>query len=74
MHRLGLFLIFCFCLGSATALGSGVTISHQWITLNGNLELAEGKSLKDGAVLITHGTLTGAGQEIDHVRQGRRHA
>jgi hypothetical protein len=31
------------------AWASEVTISHQGITLNGNLELAGGKSLKDGS-------------------------
>lgn len=32
-------------------------ITHNGLVLNANLSLASGKTLKDGAVLITHGTL-----------------
>lgn len=38
--------------------------SHKGITLNANLELAAGKSLKDGVILITHGTLAHNQMEI----------
>jgi pimeloyl-ACP methyl ester carboxylesterase len=34
-----------------------VTLTHKGLTLNAKLELAKGKQLKDGVILITHGTL-----------------
>lgn len=46
------------------AAQESVTLSHGDLTLNGNLVLAEGKSLADGIVLITHGTLAHNGMEI----------
>ncbi|HER25542.1 MAG TPA: alpha/beta fold hydrolase [Rhodospirillales bacterium] len=41
-----------------------VTMSLNGMTLNGNLELADGKSLEDGIILITHGTLSHNKTEI----------
>ena len=40
-----------------------VTFQHKGLTLNANLELASGKKLTDGAILITHGTLAHNGME-----------
>jgi len=40
------------------------TIPYKGMTLNGNLEMAEGKSLDDGIILITHGTLAHNKMEI----------
>ena len=34
-----------------------VTTTHENLTLNAQMQLAEGSSLADGVVLITHGTL-----------------
>ena len=34
-----------------------VTLQYQGLTLNANLELAAGKKIADGAILITHGSL-----------------
>lgn len=34
-----------------------VTVQHQGLTLNANLELAAGKQITDGVILITHGSL-----------------
>lgn len=34
-----------------------VTLQYQGLTLNANLELAAGKKIVDGAILITHGSL-----------------
>ncbi len=56
------FLVRCAC---ATALGfsavaaqaNEVTLRHQGLTLNANLELAAGKKLADDVILITHGGL-----------------
>jgi pimeloyl-ACP methyl ester carboxylesterase len=41
-----------------------VTITHQGLKLKANLELADGKSLKDGVILMTHGTLAHGRMEI----------
>ena len=41
-----------------------VTLSHAGITLNANLELAPGKELAEGVILITHGGLAHNGMEI----------
>lgn len=41
-----------------------VQIIHQGLVLNANLTQAPGKSLKDGVVLITHGTLAHNGMTI----------
>ena len=34
-----------------------IQIKHNGLTLNGTLTLAEGKTLGDGVVVMTHGTL-----------------
>ena len=47
-----------------SVLSKETTIPYNNFTLNGNLELAEGKSLKDGIILITHGTLAHNKMEI----------
>ena len=47
---------------SATA--EDVTLSHKGLTLSANLNLADGKALGDGIVLITHGTLAHNKMEI----------
>jgi pimeloyl-ACP methyl ester carboxylesterase len=41
-----------------------VQITHSGLVLNANLSLAPGKTLKDGAVLITHGTLAHNGMQL----------
>lgn len=55
-----LFLIFF----SSNTLAQKIEIKANQLTLNGNLELAEGKQLSDGVVLLTHGTLAHNGMEI----------
>lgn len=50
--------------GGAQAAEQKVQIKRDGLTLNGNLALAEGKKLGDGAVLLTHGTLAHNGMEI----------
>lgn len=50
------FAILTFVVAS-TALAEEVRIKPGDLTLNGQLDLASGKSLKDGVVLIVHGTL-----------------
>jgi pimeloyl-ACP methyl ester carboxylesterase len=41
-----------------------VQIPHRGLTLNGHLMLANGKAIKDGVVLITHGTLAHGRMEL----------
>ena len=41
-----------------------VKINHGGLTLNADLELAGGKTLADGVVLMTHGLLAHKGMEI----------
>ncbi len=42
---------------AATVNAEEVTLTHQGLTLNANLELAAGKKPADGVILITHGAL-----------------
>lgn len=46
------------------AAAENVSLKHQGLTLNANLEMAPGKSLKDGVILMTHGTLAHGRMEI----------
>ncbi|KJS34436.1 MAG: hypothetical protein VR70_17685 [Rhodospirillaceae bacterium BRH_c57] len=56
---------------SATAQADPVTLEHDGLTLNGALELADGKALSDGVVLMVHGTLAHNGMEIIAGQQQR---
>lgn len=47
-----------------------VTLPHKGLTLNANLELAAGKKLSSGVILITHGTLAHRGMETISYLQG----
>ncbi len=49
---------------SASLFAEEVTLKHGEHTLRGNLEMASGKSYKDGVVLITHGTLAHNNMEL----------
>ena len=49
--------LFTCLLALSTAYAEEVEIKHGDITLNANLELADGKTIKDGIILLTHGTL-----------------
>jgi len=46
------------------AAGEEVKLKHGGLTLNAKLEMADGKSMADGIVLITHGTLAHNGMEL----------
>ena len=43
---------------------AAVDISYKGLKLNGNMELADGKKLSDGIILMTHGTLAHGRMEI----------
>jgi len=47
-----------------TAAARTVTLEHDGLTVNGELELADGKTLADGLILMTHGTLAHSRMEI----------
>lgn len=49
---------------SHAASAREVQLEHGGLTLNAELELAEGKSLADGLILMTHGTLAHGRMEI----------
>lgn len=46
------------------AAAENVSLRHQGLTLNANLEMAPGKTMKDGVILMTHGTLAHGRMEI----------
>ena len=52
--------------GAPAAAGDAkeVTLAHKGLTLGGNLKMADGKTLADGVILITHGTLAHNRMEI----------
>ncbi|MBF0166676.1 MAG: alpha/beta fold hydrolase [Alphaproteobacteria bacterium] len=69
MKKFLLFFAFALALGlcatPAWAEGKAVQISGKGgLTLNAQLSLAPGKHIKDGVVLITHGTLAHNGMQI----------
>lgn len=49
---------------STPALAENVQIQHNGLTLNAELELANGSSLSDGVLVLTHGTLAHSGMEL----------
>ena len=51
-----LFLIFFMATASITS-AQEITLKHKGLTLNADLALVEGKTFKDGVILITHGSL-----------------
>ena len=55
---------FLFSLQLSIARAEEVTLKFNDLTLNANLELAEGKKLSDGVVLIMHSFLAHNGMEI----------
>lgn len=56
----------------ATAFAEPVAIpGADGIVLGGNMELADGKSLSDGVILMVHGTLAHAGMELVRGQQER---
>jgi len=57
-------IMFVLALSSASVYAEEVTNKLNDLTLRGNLELAAGKSMKDGVVLITHGTLAHNSMEL----------
>ncbi|GAB6039670.1 alpha/beta hydrolase [Endothiovibrio diazotrophicus] len=65
--RLGIYigcLILSLSFTARSAYADEVTLPYGSLTLNGNLELAEGKTLADGVILITHGGLMYRGMEL----------
>ncbi|MDD2893486.1 MAG: alpha/beta hydrolase [Halothiobacillaceae bacterium] len=63
-HLLASVLMSLSALALAPLHAEEVTTKLDNLTLRGNLELASGKSVKDGVVLITHGTLAHNNMEL----------
>lgn len=59
VRYLGVVLLAC----AASLEAKEVTLQYQGLTLNANLELAAGKKIADGVILITHGSLAHRGME-----------
>jgi len=57
---LGLFLIFAV---SSAPSAEDITLRSGGLELNGRLEMADGKTMADGAILMVHGTLAHNGME-----------
>lgn len=57
MHTKTLFLCLLLSVPAWSALAEEVTLPHRGLTLNASLDLAAGKSVADGVIVITHGTL-----------------
>lgn len=55
---------------STPALSETVEIQHNGLTLNAELEMADGASLSDGVLILTHGTLAHSGMELISTLQG----
>lgn len=49
---------------AVAASASEVKLPYRGLTLNASLELAPGKSVRDGVVMITHGMLAHSGMEL----------
>lgn len=70
-QRLAAGILWAALLAVATPAGAGDrSIEHRGLTLNGRLELPEGKSAAEGVVVITHGTLAHNGMELVVTLQG----
>ena len=61
-HPLILMLTLCF--SQLTFASETISLKHNGLNLNANLKLADGKSLQDGIILMTHGTLGHGKMEI----------
>lgn len=57
MHAKTLFLCLLLSVSAWSALAEEVTLPHHGLTLNASLDLAAGKSVADGVIVITHGML-----------------
>jgi pimeloyl-ACP methyl ester carboxylesterase len=67
--RLLAFLLALGLLAASGASAKDVSLRHRGITLHGALDLAQGKTLADGAVLMVHGTMQHADfSTMRHVR------
>ena len=55
---------FLICATALASTAEEVKMSHDRLTLNANLNIAEGRTLADGVVLMVHGTLAHKDMEI----------
>jgi len=57
-------MCFVAVLSATPVRANEVKLTYKGLTLNANQELAPGKSLSDGAILIVHGTLAHGGMDV----------
>lgn len=57
-------LFFLLLAAAVSVSADEVRLQHDGLTLNADLQLADGKQLSDGALLITHGTLAHNDMEL----------
>ncbi|MCW8861538.1 MAG: alpha/beta hydrolase [Rhodospirillales bacterium] len=69
MNRFFAALVALVALAASPSHAETVKIGHDGLTLNANRVMADGKSLADGVILMTHGTLAHGGMEIMAVLQ-----
>ncbi len=65
-----LFAVTVFAATTVQAETEVVRTKHRGLNLNGNLMLADGKTLEDGVVLLTHGTFAHNEMELIAALQG----
>lgn len=69
--KTSLFAASMVCFSAASAFAENVSLkSPDGLTLNANLQLADGKTVADGVVLLTHGTLAHNKMELIVTLQG----
>lgn len=56
--------IVIFCITAVSAGAKEIAIQHNGLTLNASLELAEGRRLDEGVILLTHGSLAHRDMEM----------
>jgi len=63
MHRFAAPILASAILATP-ALAETIEIDHNGLTLNAELQLADGSTLADGVLVLTHGTLAHSGMEL----------
>jgi len=64
LSRIFVTLLVCATLSVTATEAKEVTLAHQGLTLNADLDLAAGRTLNDGTILITHGSLAHRDMEM----------
>ena len=57
-------LVVCLSAFTPAISAKEITLAHKGLNISANLEVAEGSNIKNGVVLMTHGTLAHNKMEI----------